>query len=298
MPPAPVQELTSRLVDFWSGQGAAVLPPPPGSLLHPLFEPQLFFRMLGPEPWSAAQVQRSFRPRFAFLGIDRFTVLGQSVTVVVKGPEEPAQGWVLDSLRAMGFELERRDVRFFDEIRQNPVLGLHGVGWRLVLDGVEAGWLSWVQRAGGQSLEPVSLLVHYDLERLAVLQQRVASLLDLRWSGALDYRALRLEEEEERQRQAIAHGRRTEVVVDDVVETARRVLDEGRMFAAFAAVHEGVREASLAGAREDDPVSTWQAALAGVVDSCARAWVDDRRARGFPLRGSGGRSGVVRRIGV
>ena len=300
MPPATVQEVAARGAEFWSQKGCAALGPPRGDLVDSMFEPQSYFRMLGPEPWRSVQLQRVLRPEFAFLDQENFPVSSLQISVVWKGAEEQAQGLVLESLRAMGFELERRDVRFHDETRRSPILGLFGVGWRLVVDGVRLGSLSYVQRAAGQSLDPVSLAVSYEVERLALLQQRVEALPDLQWSSDLRYGDLRSAAESELA-DLFSVERRSESLdaeVEATVSEGFALLEREMVQAAFVKAHEAALQAYSLGAARGERVAAWHARVGALVDACSRGWLDARRRLGFPLSGDARQSGVIRRVGV
>ena len=287
MPPATVQELTLRATEFWTEQGAVAVEPPACRLLDPMFEPQTYLRMLGPEPWASVQTHTVLRPELAFLKRERFPIASLQVTTVIKGARSDAQTLVVDGLRALGFELEQRDVRFFDDMRRNTVLGLDGVGWRLVIDGVEAGWISFFQRAAAQSLDPVSLGVGLEVERLALLQQGTEGFGELKWGDGLRQEVLRATEEAELSR-VFAHAPRDDLEerVSERSDAAQALVDDGLLLAALREVHAAVYEAYAAGARRDEGAASWQARLGAIVDRCAIAWLEERRRLGFPLGGA------------
>lgn len=301
MPPATIQELAVRGADVLSARGCAVLGPPRHDLIDALFESQSYFRLLGPEPWSSVQVQRVLRPQLAYLDSEHFPVAGLRLTTLLKDSEEAPQGLILEVLRAMGFELEQRDVRFADLPRRNAVLGVQGFGWRLLIDGVECGWLSYLQRAASQVLDPVTLASCLDLERLALLQQRAPSLYDVDWAPGLSYGEARSAQEAELSKLFGESPRDDAAVdshVDEVCRRAMAELDAGLVLEAFASAHEAVLGACRLGAAIDEAAAAWQTRVGAVVDFCARRWLEERRREGFPLTGDASRSGVIRRLGV
>ncbi|MEM6701241.1 MAG: glycine--tRNA ligase subunit alpha [Acidobacteriota bacterium] len=301
MPPATIQELASRGTDLLAARDCTVLGPPRHDLVDPLFESQAYFRLLGPEPWSSVQVQRVLRPQLADLDSEHFPVASLRLSALFKEPDEPPQGLMLDLLRAMGFELEQRDVRFADQARRNAVLGLQGVGWRLLIDGVDSGWLSYFQRAASQVLEPVTLALSLDLERLALLQQRSLSLYDVDWAPGLSYGEARAAEEAELSKLFGGPAREdaeVEAHVDEVCRRAMELLDDGLILEAFVLAHEAVVGACRRGASLEEAAAAWQTRVGAVVDFCARRWLEERRRDGFPLSPDASRSGVIRRLGV
>ena len=160
--------------------------------------PETFLRVLGPEPYRVAYVQPSRRPADARYGENPFR-LGKhlQMQVILKPSPPDAQELYLSSLRALGVEPAEHDVRFEEDNWESPTLGAWGVGWQVLLDGMEITQFTYFQQAGGIDLQPISAELTYGLERIAMFLQRRRSIYDMTWVGELPYGLVRRQEEVE-----------------------------------------------------------------------------------------------------
>lgn len=142
-----------------------------------------FLRAIGPEPWRAAYVQPSRRPKDGRYGENPNRLQHYyQYQVVLKPAPENILDLYLGSLEALGFDLKQNDVRFVEDDWENPTLGAWGLGWEVWLNGMEVTQFTYFQQAGGIDCKPVLGEITYGLERLAMYLQKVENVYDLIWT--------------------------------------------------------------------------------------------------------------------
>lgn len=181
------QEVILRLQQYWNKQGCALLQPIDIEVGAGTSHTATFLRALGPEPWRAAYVQPSRRPKDARYG-ENPNRLHQhhQYQVVLKPAPVNIVDLYLDSLRALGIDTEVNDIRFVEDNWENPTLGAWGLGWEVWIDGMEVTQFTYFQQVGGFECDPVPSEVTYGLERLAMYVQGVDSVYDIVWSRGDD----------------------------------------------------------------------------------------------------------------
>ena len=139
-----------------------------------------FLRALGPEPWKAAYVQPSRRPKDGRYGENpnRLQHYYQYQVVLKPAPADILELY-LGSLEALGFDLKANDVRFVEDDWENPTLGAWGLGWEVWLNGMEVTQFTYFQQVGGIDCKPITGEITYGLERLAMYLQGVDNVYDL-----------------------------------------------------------------------------------------------------------------------
>jgi len=197
-PPASFQEMLLRLERFWSDQGCVLLQPYSSEVGAGTFNPATFFRVLGPEPWKAAYVEPSRRPKDGRYGENpnRLQMFYQYQVVLKPAPADVLEIY-LESLRHIGIDLTRHDVRFVEDDWESPTLGAWGLGWEVWLDGQEITQFTYFQQSGGFDLEPITAEITYGIERIACYLQGVDRIMDLRWSRDRRWSELFLQNEVE-----------------------------------------------------------------------------------------------------
>lgn len=177
------QEVILRLQQYWNKQGCALLQPIDIEVGAGTSHTATFLRALGPEPWRAAYVQPSRRPKDARYG-ENPNRLHQhhQYQVVLKPAPVNIVDLYLDSLRALGIDTEVNDIRFVEDNWENPTLGAWGLGWEVWLNGMEVTQFTYFQQVGGIEVDPVPVEITYGLERIAMYAQGVNSVYDLVWS--------------------------------------------------------------------------------------------------------------------
>ena len=160
--------------------------------------PETFLRVLGPDPYAVAYVEPSRRPADGRYGENPNRVQKHyQLQVLLKPSPADIQLTYLQSLERIGIRLVEHDVRFEEDNWESPTLGAWGVGWQVLLDGLEITQFTYFQQAGGMDLDPCSVEITYGLERIGMFLNNAESCFDLEWSPSTSYRAIRMRDEVE-----------------------------------------------------------------------------------------------------
>jgi glycyl-tRNA synthetase alpha chain len=155
-------------------------------------------RVLGPHPYLVGYVQPSRRPADGRYGENPNRLYKHSqFQVILKPSPADVQDVYLKSLGAIGINLKEHDIRFEEDNWESPTLGAWGIGWQVLLDGLEITQFTYFQQSGGIDLDPISVELTYGLERICAFLQGVESVYDLRWSADKTYGDIRLAEEQQ-----------------------------------------------------------------------------------------------------
>jgi len=193
-----LQDLIMKLQQFWTSQGCYLAQPYDVEVGAGTMTPDTFFRVLGNRPWRVAYVQPSRRPTDGRYGENPHRVQKHfQFQVIIKPSPLDIQDIYLESLRACGIQLEEHDLRFDEDDWESPTIGAWGVGWQVMLDGLEITQFTYFQQAGGLDLFPIPVEITYGLERLEMFLEGKDSIYDLDWSADVSYRDLRWLEEKE-----------------------------------------------------------------------------------------------------
>jgi glycyl-tRNA synthetase alpha chain len=177
------QQLVLKLQDYWDQKGCAVLQPYDMEVGAGTSHTATFLRSLGPEPWRAAYVQPSRRPKDGRYGENPNRLQHYYQFQVVLKPSPPdILDLYLGSLEAVGFDLGANDVRFVEDDWENPTLGAWGLGWEVWMNGMEITQFTYFQQVGGIDCKPITGEITYGLERLAMYLQGVENVFDLVWT--------------------------------------------------------------------------------------------------------------------
>jgi len=181
------QQIILLLQSYWDRQGCALLQPYDMEVGAGTSHTATFLRALGPEPWRAAYVQPSRRPKDGRYGENpnRTQHYYQYQVVLKPSPPDILERY-LGSLEALGLDLKQNDVRFVEDDWENPTLGAWGLGWEVWLNGMEITQFTYFQQVGGLECNPLTGEITYGLERLAMYLQRKESLFDLVWTESAD----------------------------------------------------------------------------------------------------------------
>jgi len=177
------QELVLRLQAFWAERGCVLQQPYDVEVGAGTMAPETFLRVLGPQPYKVAYVQPSRRPADGRYGENPNRLYKHTqLQVILKPPPENVQDLYLESLRAIGIDLRRHDIKFEEDNWESPTLGAWGIGWQVMLDGLEITQFTYFQQCGGVDLDPISAELTYGLERIAAFLQDVDSIYDIVWA--------------------------------------------------------------------------------------------------------------------
>ncbi|HZU09759.1 MAG TPA: glycine--tRNA ligase subunit alpha [Pseudacidobacterium sp.] len=200
--PLTFQELLFRLQQFWAERGCVLQQPYDVEVGAGTMSPDTFLRVLGPKPISIAYAQPSRRPADGRYGENPNRLYKHTqFQVILKPPPADIQEVYLESLAAIGIDLREHDIKFEEDNWESPTLGAWGIGWQVMLDGLEITQFTYFQQCGGIDLDPISGEITYGLERIAAFLQDVDSIYDIVWARdpvtgrAITYGEVRLEEE-------------------------------------------------------------------------------------------------------
>ena len=192
------QDLILKLSQFWVRQGCVLQQPYDVEVGAGTMHPETFLRVLGPAAYRVAYAQPSRRPADGRYGENPNRLYKHlQFQVVLKPSPVDVQDIYLKSLAAIGIDLKEHDIRFEEDNWESPTLGAWGVGWQVLLDGLEITQFTYFQQSGGIDLDPISVELTYGLERICAFLQGVESVYDLRWSEDKSYGDIRLAEEQQ-----------------------------------------------------------------------------------------------------
>jgi glycyl-tRNA synthetase alpha chain len=192
------QDVILTLQNFWTSRGCALHQPYDIEVGAGTFNPATFFRVLGPEPYSAAYVEPSRRPTDGRYGENPNRLQHYyQFQVIVKPSSENIQEVYLESLTALGVDSKKHDIRFVEDDWESPTLGAWGLGWEVWLDGMEITQFTYFQQVGGIDLHPITVELTYGLERISMYLQNIDNVYDLRWNDSLKYGDVHLETEKQ-----------------------------------------------------------------------------------------------------
>jgi glycyl-tRNA synthetase alpha chain len=177
------QELILKLQAFYAARGAVIQQPYDVEVGAGTMAPETFLRVLGPNPYKVAYVQPSRRPADGRYGENPNRLFKHmQLQVILKPPPENVQELYLESLAAIGIDLRQHDIKFEEDNWESPTLGAWGIGWQVMLDGLEVTQFTYFQQCGGVDLGPISVELTYGLERLCAFLQDVDSIYDIVWA--------------------------------------------------------------------------------------------------------------------
>ncbi len=193
-----IQDLIMNLNRYWAGQGCYLAQSYDVEVGAGTMTPDTFFRVLDKRPWRVGYVQPSRRPADGRYGENPHRVQKHhQYQVIIKPSPNNIQDLYLKSLTSLGINLEEHDLRFDEDNWESPTIGAWGVGWQVLLDGLEITQFTYFQQAGGIETFPVPVEITYGLERLEMFLEGKDDIYDLQWSEDVTYRDLRLREEKE-----------------------------------------------------------------------------------------------------
>jgi glycyl-tRNA synthetase alpha chain len=283
------QQLILRLNDFWDRRGCALLQPYDMEMGAGTFHTATFLRAIGPEPWNAAYVQPSRRPKDGRYGDNPNRLQHYYQYQVALKPSPPdIQDLYLESLQALGIDPREHDIRFVEDDWESPTLGAWGLGWEVWLDGMEITQFTYFQEVGSLPCKPVLGEITYGLERLAMYLQGKDNLFDLVWTPGVSYRDVYHQNEVEQSRYNFELAN-VDLLFDlfkSFEQEAGRLIEAQCTLPAYEMVLKSSHTFNLLDARGAISV-TERAAYIGRVRALARAvaqaYYDSRERLGFPM---------------
>jgi glycyl-tRNA synthetase alpha chain len=292
------QHVILRLQDYWDRQGCALLQPYDMEVGAGTFHTATFLRAIGPEPWRAAYVQPSRRPKDGRYGDNPNRLQHYYQFQVVLKPSPPdILDLYLGSLKALGIDTTRNDIRFVEDDWESPTLGAWGLGWEVWLNGMEVTQFTYFQEVGSLKCLPVTGEITYGLERLAMYLQGVESVYDLVWTDGVKYRDVFHQNEVEQSTYNFEHANAPMLFrhFDEYEAEAQRLIAAELALPAYEMVMKCSHSFNLLDARGAISV-TERAAYIGRVRALARAVANayhaSRERLGFPMLARSGAPSV------
>jgi glycyl-tRNA synthetase alpha chain len=190
------QDVIFRLKQYWAERGCIIQEPFDIEVGAGTGAPETFLRVLGPKPYSVAYVQPSRRPADGRYGENPNRLYKHSqLQVILKPAPDDVIDLYLGSLAAIGIDLTKHDIKLEEDNWEAPTLGAWGVGWQVMLDGLEITQFTYFQQVGGIDLEVVPAEITYGLERLTAFLQIRDSVYDIEWKPGTTYGEVRLADE-------------------------------------------------------------------------------------------------------
>ncbi len=178
-----LQDLIFRLQEYWSAQGCVIQMPYDVEVGAGTMAPETFLRVMGPQPYRVAYVQPSRRPADGRYGDNPNRLYKHlQYQVILKPSPDNIQDLYLKSLTQIGIDLRKHDIKFEEDNWESPTLGAWGIGWQVMLDGLEITQFTYFQQCGGIDLDPVSVELTYGIERITAFLQDVDSIYDIQWN--------------------------------------------------------------------------------------------------------------------
>ncbi|NBO40337.1 MAG: glycine--tRNA ligase subunit alpha [Betaproteobacteria bacterium] len=283
------QQMILQLQNYWDAQGCALLQPYDMEVGAGTSHTATFLRAIGPEPWKAAYVQPSRRPKDGRYGENPNRLQHYyQYQVVLK----PAPANILDlylgSLKALGFDLNKNDIRFVEDDWENPTLGAWGLGWEVWLNGMEVTQFTYFQQVGGINCKPITGEITYGLERLAMYLQGVDNVYDLRWAQDLSYGDVYLQNEKEQSAYNFEHSDAEFLFTAFASheKQAQYLMTQALALPAYEQILKAAHSFNLLDARGAISV-TERAAYIGRIRNLARSvaqsYFESRERLGFPM---------------
>ncbi len=283
------QELIFTLSQYWARQGCVILQPYDMEMGAGTFHTATFLRALGPEPWKAAYVQPTRRPKDGRYGDNPNRLQHYyQFQVVLKPSPDNIQELYLDSLRALRIDTSVHDIRFVEDDWESPTLGAWGLGWEVWLNGMEVTQFTYFQEVGSLSCKPVLGEITYGLERLAMYLQGVENVFDLTWTKGITYGDVYHQNEVEQSKYNFEHSNVNWLFqqFNSLESEAKRLMEAGLPLPGFEMVMKCSHTFNLLDAR--GAISTTErAAYIGRVRALARqvtqSYYESRERLGFPM---------------
>jgi glycyl-tRNA synthetase alpha chain len=283
------QQLIGQLNAYWDRHGCALLQPYDLEVGAGTFHTATFLRAIGPEPWNAAYVQPSRRPKDGRYGDNPNRLQHYyQYQVVLKPSPVDIQDLYIQSLVQLGIDPKDHDIRFVEDDWESPTLGAWGLGWEVWLDGMEVTQFTYFQEVGGLACKPVLGEITYGLERLAMYLQGKESVFDLVWAPGVTYRDVYHQNEVEQSKYnfELANVDLLFTLFNSYESEAKRLIGAQCVLPAYEMVIKASHTFNLLDARGAISVTERQAYIGRVralAREVAQAYYESRERLGFPM---------------
>jgi len=283
------QEVILTLTRYWADRGCAILQPYDMEVGAGTSHTATFLRAIGPEPWRAAYVQPTRRPKDGRYGENpnRLQHYYQFQVVLKPSPSDIIDLY-LGSLEALGIDPKAHDIRLVEDDWENPTLGAWGLGWEVRLNGMEVTQFTYFQQVGGLDCKPITGEITYGIERLAMYLQGAENVFDLVWTPGLTYGDVYLQNEIEQSRYNFEQSNPEMLFAHfaDYESEAKRLMSAQLAMPAYEMVLKAAHTFNLLDARGAISVTERAAyihRIRNLARSVAQSYLDSRARLGFPM---------------
>ncbi len=283
------QNVILTLQDFWAKRGCIIEQPYDVECGAGTFNPATFLRAIGPEPWKVAYVEPSRRPTDGRYGENpnRLQHYFQFQVIIKPSPDDILEQY-LDSLRALGVDPAKHDVRFVEDDWESPTLGAWGLGWEVWLNGMEVTQFTYFQQVGGIELPIVSAEITYGLERLTMYLQGKESVYDLAWNENVTYGELYHRNEVEQSRFNFEESDPAMLLdhFSEFEKESKRLTELGLLMPAYEYTMKCSHTFNLLDARGAISITErtgYIGRVRGLASGVARLYAAQREEMGYPL---------------
>ena len=283
------QQIILQLQTYWDAQGCALLQPYDMEVGAGTSHTATFLRAIGPEPWKAAYVQPSRRPKDGRYGENpnRLQHYYQYQVIMKPAPANILELY-LGSLEALGLDLQKNDIRFVEDDWENPTLGAWGLGWEVWLNGMEVTQFTYFQQVGGIECKPATGEITYGLERLAMYLQDVDNVYKLKYTDSISYGDIYLQNEKEQSAYNFEHSDTDFLFAAFGAheKQAKYLVEQQLALPAYEQVLKAAHSFNLLDARGAISVSvraSYIGRIRTLARSVAQSYFESRERLGFPL---------------
>ncbi len=283
------QDVILSLQKFWARKGCVLLQPCDIEVGAGTFHPATLLKTLGPEPWKVAYVQPSRRPTDGRYGENPNRLQHYyQYQVILKPSPANVQKLYLQSIKSLGIDPVKHDIRFVEDDWESPTLGASGLGWEVWLDGMEITQFTYFQQAGSIELSPVSVELTYGLERITMYLQGVDNVYDLKWNDQVSYGDVHHQQEVE---QSTYNFEKADVAMlldlfNRYEAESLRVIKENLVLPAYEYCLKCSHTFNLLDARGAISVTErtgYIGRIRNLARACSKAYLNQRESMGFPL---------------
>ncbi len=172
--------IIEKLNKFWLNVGCIILQPTDFEVGAATFHPATFINAVTSDYFRAAYVQLSRRPfDLRYSSFSNKNSIFHQYQVIIKPSINNIKNIYLESLKNIGINIKKNDIKFYEDNWKSPSLGASGIGWEVRLNGIEITQITYFQQMGSLYCNPVMLEIAYGLERLAMHIQNIFNLYDI-----------------------------------------------------------------------------------------------------------------------
>ncbi|WP_085508905.1 glycine--tRNA ligase subunit alpha [Thalassobacillus devorans] len=284
-----IQDMILTLQKHWSNQGCLLMQAYDVEKGAGTMSPMTLLRSLGPEPWNVAYVEPSRRPADGRYGENPNRLYQHhQFQVIMKPSPDNIQELYLDSLKALGIDPLKHDIRFVEDNWENPTLGAAGLGWEVWLDGMEITQFTYFQQIGGLEAKPVSAEITYGLERLASYIQDKENVFELEWTNGVTVGDIFSQPEYEHSKYTFESSDSDMLfnLFSVYEKEAERAMELGLVFPAYDYVLKCSHTFNLLDAKGVISVTErtgYIARVRNLARKIAKTYVEERERIGFPM---------------